>query len=71
VLRELEALDAFRARHFADSGTFLGGYAKLRNLDDLAGKLEHDLRGCVQRPSDSAPARLSCTACPLKLDLYN
>src|SRR5579863_9245188 len=49
VLRDLEALDAFWARHFADRGKFLGGYAKFPTLDELASKLEHDLRACVQR----------------------
>jgi hypothetical protein len=49
VLRNLEALDAFWARHFADQGTFLGGYAKFASLDEFATKLEHHLRGCIQR----------------------
>jgi len=52
VLRNLEALDAFWSRHFADQGTFLGGYAKFKSLEEFAAKLEHDLRGCVQRRVD-------------------
>jgi len=53
VLRDLEALDTFWARHFADQGTFLGGYAKFTGLDEFSSKLEHDLRGCVQRRIDA------------------
>jgi tetratricopeptide (TPR) repeat protein len=52
VLRELEALDGFWSRHFAHEGTFSGGYAKFSSLDEFSGKLEHDLRACVQRRID-------------------
>jgi tetratricopeptide (TPR) repeat protein len=52
VLRELEALDGFWSRHFAHQGTFRGGYAKFNSLDEFSGKLEHDLRACVQRRID-------------------
>lgn len=52
VLRELESLDGFWSRHFAHQGTFSGGYAKFNSLDEFSGKLEHDLRACVQRRID-------------------
>ncbi|MBV8892399.1 MAG: ATP-binding protein, partial [Acidobacteria bacterium] len=49
VLRQIEALDSFWSRHFADQGTFIGGYAKFRTNEEFAEKLEQDLRRCVQR----------------------
>jgi WD40 repeat protein/TPR repeat protein len=49
VLKQVEALDAFWSRHFAHEGKFIGAYAKFRTLEELATKLEQDLRSCVQR----------------------
>jgi len=49
VLKQIEALDAFWSRHFADEGRFIGAYGKFRTLEELASKLEQDLRGCVER----------------------
>jgi tetratricopeptide (TPR) repeat protein len=69
VLRNLEQLDAFWTRHFTDRGTFLTGFNKFRTLDELAAKLEHDVRTCLQRrierlrPEERAPSvRLWATA---------
>jgi WD40 repeat protein len=49
VLAQLEALDTFWARHFADRGTFKGGYAEFTSLEGFAAKLEGDLRSCIER----------------------
>ena len=49
VLVQLEALDAFWTRHFADRGTFKGGYAEFSSLESFAAKLEGDLRSCIER----------------------
>jgi len=53
VLKQIEALNAFWSRHFADRGTFIGGYATFKTLEEFAGKLEQDLRNCVQRRAEA------------------
>ena len=53
VLAQLKALNAFWSRHFADRGTFIGGYATFQTLEEFAGKLEQDLRSCVQRRAEA------------------
>lgn len=49
ALRQISALDVFWRRHFADDGRFIGAYAKFDGLEDLAAKLEQDLRSCILR----------------------
>ncbi len=53
ALVQIEALDAFWSRHFADSGTFIAGFGKYASLEEFAAKLEQDLRGCVRRRIDA------------------
>ena len=53
ALAQIEALDAFWSRHFADSGTFIAGFGKYSNLEEFAAKLEQDLRGCIRRRIDA------------------
>jgi WD40 repeat protein len=49
VMRQLEALDSFWTRHFADRESFIAGYARFKDLEEFAGKLEGDLRRCIER----------------------
>lgn len=49
VLRQLEALDAFWSRYFRDGLSFIGGYGQFDSLEELAEKLEQDLRRCAER----------------------
>lgn len=61
VMGQLEALEAFWSRHFADQGKFIGAFEKFDTLEEFSAKFEKDLRGCVERriqalqpePSDS------------------
>ena len=43
-LAQLEALDAFWQRHFADRGVFLAAYDQYRTLEEFAQRLEQALR---------------------------
>jgi WD40 repeat protein len=64
VLKQIEALDAFWSRHFANRGAFMAGYAEFRTLEEFVRRLEQDLRACIQRrvdalnPTERAQARL-------------
>ena len=62
-LAQLDALDAFWSRHFADREQILAAFAPYRSLDEFASLLEQSLRKLIERrieasaPSpDGAPA---------------
>lgn len=62
MLAQIEALEAFWSRHFADQGKFIGGYARFNNLEEFARKLEQHLRRCVERRIQAAnPAERATT----------
>jgi hypothetical protein len=48
-LRQLEALNAFWSRHFADRGAFIGAYSVFESLGDLATAVERDLSSLIRR----------------------
>jgi WD40 repeat protein/TPR repeat protein len=52
-LAQIDALDVFWSRHFADGVSFIGGYTRFKNLDELAAKFEGDLRRCLSRRVES------------------
>jgi hypothetical protein len=56
-LRQLEALDIFWARHFANKGVFLGAYTEFQTLEEFASKLETHLRQLLKKRIDSASKR--------------
>jgi hypothetical protein len=65
-LAQLEALDAFWQRHFADRGVFLAAYEQYQTLEEFAQRLEQALRKLIERriaalrrPSRSGPAHPS------------
>ncbi len=64
ILSQLEALDAFWTRHFADRGSFIAGYSKFATLEELAARLEQSLRKCIERriaarqPSEPSGVRI-------------
>jgi len=77
VLRQIEALDSFWSRHFADQGSFIGGYAEFVTLEEFADQLENGLRGCVQRrlqalePAERAQTARLWTGSPFRgLEAY-
>jgi len=48
-LAQLEALDAFWQRHFADRGVFLAAYEQYKTLEEFAQRLEQALRKLLER----------------------
>jgi len=48
-LAQLDALDAFWRRHFADKGVFLSAYEDYRDLEGCARRLEESLRKLIER----------------------
>ena len=48
-LKQLESLNSFWARHFADRGAFIGAYGSFDSLDRLAATFERDLRSLIRR----------------------
>lgn len=48
-LKQLDALDAFWKRHFADRGVFLAAYDEYQTLDEFARRLEESLRKLIER----------------------
>ncbi len=46
---QLDALDEFWRRHFADRGVFLAGYEEYRTLEQFAKRLEEFLRKLIER----------------------
>jgi hypothetical protein len=66
-LEQLDALDAFWKRYFADRGVFLAGASEYRDIEDFAARLEESLRKLIERriksraasgPGDTAPTWL-------------
>jgi WD40 repeat protein len=60
-IAQLDALDAFWRRHFADRGVFLAAYDEYATLDQFAARLEETLRKLIERrikalPASEAPA---------------
>ena len=48
-LRQLQALDTFWSRHFANQGVFLGAYTEFVSNVELATNLENQLRKLIER----------------------
>ena len=48
-LDQLDALDTFWKRHFADRGVFLAAYDEYRTLEEFARRLEESLRKLIER----------------------
>jgi WD40 repeat protein len=48
-IEQLNALNAFWRRHFADRGVFLAAYDEFETLDEFAGRLEQSLRKLLER----------------------
>ena len=48
-LKQLDALDAFWKRHFADRGVFLAAYDEYRTIEEFAQRLEELLRKLIER----------------------
>jgi WD40 repeat protein len=48
-LGQLQALNAFWQRHFADRGVFLAAYDTYRTLEEFADRLERSLRNLIER----------------------
>lgn len=56
---QLEALDQFWRRHFADRGVFLAAYDEYRSLEEFAHKVEESLRKLIERRIKSLAAGIS------------
>jgi hypothetical protein len=48
-LQQLESLNNFWSRHFADRGAFIGAYGSFDSLERLATTFERDLRSLIRR----------------------
>jgi len=48
-LQQIEALNAFWARHFANRGVFIAAYDTYRSLEDFSERLENTLRKLIER----------------------
>ncbi len=48
-LKQLDALNAFWKRHFADRGVFLAAYDEYRTIEEFAQRLEESLRKLIER----------------------
>lgn len=55
-LAQLDALDAFWRRHFADRGVFLAAYDEYSTLEAFAARLEQSLRALIERRIKEMPA---------------
>jgi len=53
---QLDALDEFWRRHFADRGVFLAAYDEYRTLEEFARRLEESLRKLIERRIKDAAA---------------
>jgi WD40 repeat protein len=53
---QLDALDGFWRRHFADRGVFLAAYDEYRTLEQFAQRLEQSLRRLIERRAELAAA---------------
>jgi tetratricopeptide (TPR) repeat protein len=48
-LRQLDALDVFWKRHFADRGVFLAAYDEYQSIEEFSVRLEESLRKLIER----------------------
>jgi hypothetical protein len=48
-LKQLDALNAFWSKHFADRGSFIGAYSEFETLESLALAVERDLRSLITK----------------------
>jgi WD40 repeat protein len=55
-IAQLDALDAFWRRHFADRGVFLAAYDEYATLEQFAARLEESLRKLIERRIAALPA---------------
>ncbi|HLH92597.1 MAG TPA: tetratricopeptide repeat protein [Xanthobacteraceae bacterium] len=55
-IAQLEALDAFWQRHFADQGVFLAAYDQYATLEEFAARLEESLRKLLERRVKALPS---------------
>ena len=55
-IAQLDALDAFWRRHFADRGVFLAAYDHYATLEQFAARLEESLRKLIERRIAALPA---------------
>jgi tetratricopeptide (TPR) repeat protein len=55
-IAQLDALDAFWRRHFADRGVFLAAYDEYASLEQFAARLEESLRKLIERRIKALPA---------------
>jgi WD40 repeat protein len=75
-LAQLDALDAFWKRHFADRGVFLAAFDDYRSLEEFAVRLEESLRKLLERrikalPADANAAGALWTGAPFRgLEAY-
>jgi hypothetical protein len=49
AVEQLNALDAFWQRHFADRGIFLAAYTQYQTLEEFASRMEESLRKLIER----------------------
>jgi Novel STAND NTPase 1 len=63
-LQQLDALDAFWKRYFADRGVFLAGASEYHDLEDFARRLEESLRKLIERRIKSRAGASSADAGP-------
>ena len=56
---QLDALDRFWSRHFADRGVFLAAYDEYKSLEDFAHQLEASLRKLIARRIKNLPGNAS------------
>jgi tetratricopeptide (TPR) repeat protein len=61
-IAQLDALDAFWRRHFADRGVFLAAYDEYATLEEFAARLEESLRKLIERRIKAQPATAATTA---------
>ena len=63
-LAQLDALDAFWKRYFADRGVFLAASAEYLEIDDFARRLEKSLRRLIERRMKSGAAPGTAESAP-------
>jgi hypothetical protein len=64
-LKQLEALNTFWSRHFADRGAFIGAYGEFDSLERLAASVERDLQTLIKRRIERLGARSPDLSAPL------
>src|SRR5215813_15051604 len=66
-IAQLDALDEFWKRHFADRGAFLAAYDEYQTLDEFARRLEESLTKLIERKSKEVLAHAEGRADPIWL----